>query len=49
MKLLLDENLPKQLKAHLTDHEVYTVTEMGWNGILEVLKSKLSPGPTIIQ
>ena len=32
MKLLLDENLPRQLKKDFEDHEVYTVTEMGWNG-----------------
>ncbi|EHQ27386.1 DUF5615 family PIN-like protein [Mucilaginibacter paludis] len=33
MKLLLDENLPKRLKADLTPHEVYTVRDLGWNGI----------------
>jgi len=33
MKLLLDENLPKRLKADFTDHEINTVREMGWNGI----------------
>lgn len=33
MKLLLDENLPKRLKADLVPHEVYTVRDMGWNGI----------------
>ncbi len=32
MKLLLDENLPRQLKKDLSDHIVYTVTEMGWKG-----------------
>ncbi len=32
MKLLLDENLPRQLKKDFKDHEVYTVGEMGWSG-----------------
>lgn len=32
MKLLLDENLPKKLKQHFTDHEIFTVRDMGWNG-----------------
>ena len=33
MKLLLDENLPKRLKQDFPDHEIYTVRDMGWNGI----------------
>lgn len=33
MKLLLDENLPKRLKVHLESHEVFTVRDMGWNGV----------------
>ena len=33
MKLLLDENLPKRLKQDFTNHEIFTVREMGWNGI----------------
>lgn len=32
MKILLDENLPKKLKRDLTEHEVFTVREQGWNG-----------------
>lgn len=32
MKLLLDENLPKRLKADLLPHSAFTVREMGWNG-----------------
>lgn len=32
MKLLLDENLPKKLKADFPDHNVFTVREMSWNG-----------------
>jgi predicted nuclease of predicted toxin-antitoxin system len=33
MKLLLDENLPKRLKGDFPDHEIYTVSDMGWKGI----------------
>jgi predicted nuclease of predicted toxin-antitoxin system len=32
MKLLLDENLPKRLKADFLNHEVFTVRDCGWNG-----------------
>ncbi|GIW52015.1 MAG: hypothetical protein KatS3mg081_1370 [Gemmatimonadales bacterium] len=32
MRLLLDESLPRRLKAELTPHEVKTVPEMGWGG-----------------
>ena len=31
MKLLIDENLPKRLKIHFPEHEIYTVHDMGWN------------------
>ena len=33
MKLLLDENLPKRLKADFPTHEIYTEQEKEWNGI----------------
>ena len=33
MRLLLDENLPKQLKQDFPEHEVFTVRDKGWNGI----------------
>jgi len=33
MKLLLDKNLPKRLKADFPNHDVYTVRDMNWNGI----------------
>lgn len=34
MRVLLDENLPRQLKRHFSsDVEVQTVQERGWNGI----------------
>ena len=32
MKLLLDENLPKRLKLNFPEHEIYTVSDKGWNG-----------------
>jgi hypothetical protein len=32
MKLLLDENLPKKLKLDFPRHEVFTVSDMQWNG-----------------
>lgn len=31
MRLLLDENLPKQLKQDFPEHEVFTVRDKGWN------------------
>lgn len=33
MKLLLDENLPKRLKQDFPEYDVFTVRELGWNGI----------------
>lgn len=33
MKLLLDENLPHQLRHELLGHEVFTAAYMGWSGI----------------
>lgn len=32
MRLLLDENLPKRLKLDFAGHEVFTVSDMSWNG-----------------
>ena len=32
MRLLLDESLPRQLAARLSDHEVSTVHREGWAG-----------------
>lgn len=35
MRVLLDENVPRKLKHRLTpDHEVVTVPEQGWAGLL---------------
>jgi len=33
MKMLLDECIPKRLKAKFGTIEVYTVSEMGWSGV----------------
>lgn len=33
MKLLLDENLPHQLRHELLGHECFTVAYMGWAGV----------------
>jgi hypothetical protein len=33
VRVLLDECVPRQLKRELSDHDVRTVTEMGWSGI----------------
>ncbi len=33
MKVLLDEDMPRQLKRELVGHDTSTVREMGWNGI----------------
>lgn len=46
MRLLLDENLPKQLKQDFAEHEIFTVRDKGWNGIKngELLKLMLADG-----
>jgi PIN like domain len=33
MRILLDESLPRELKAELSSHEVHTVREAGWSGL----------------
>jgi putative NIF3 family GTP cyclohydrolase 1 type 2 len=33
VKVLLDENLPHQLRAHLRDHDTATVAYLGWSGL----------------
>ena len=33
MKLLLDENLPHQMRLELPGHEVYTAAYMNWGGV----------------
>ena len=32
MKLLLDENLPKRLKTDFPEHNIFTVSDLGWSG-----------------
>ena len=32
MRILLDENLPRKLAAHLSGYECRTVVECGWSG-----------------
>jgi hypothetical protein len=32
MKVLLDENLPHELRHHLVGHDVFTVAYVGWSG-----------------
>jgi hypothetical protein len=34
MRVLLDECVPRKLKRELPEHEVLTVTEKGWSGIM---------------
>jgi predicted nuclease of predicted toxin-antitoxin system len=43
MKLLVDENLPKRLKLDFPEHEIYTVSDKGWNSKTngELLKQML--------
>jgi hypothetical protein len=33
MKVLVDENLPHQLRHEIVGHDVFTVAYMGWSGI----------------
>jgi hypothetical protein len=33
VRVLLDECVPRKLRAELAEHEVHTVTEIGWSGI----------------
>jgi len=33
VKLLLDENLPHQMRLELPGHEVFTAAYMGWSGV----------------
>jgi predicted nuclease of predicted toxin-antitoxin system len=34
MRLLLDESVPATLRRHIAGHEVRTVVEMGWSGVM---------------
>lgn len=33
MKILLDENIVVRFKNSFSEHNVFTVKDMGWNGI----------------
>lgn len=46
MKLLLDENLPHQLRHELPGHDSFTVAYMGWVGVEngELLKRAAAQG-----
>lgn len=33
MRVLLDEDLPHQLRHHIPNHDVFTVSFMGWKGL----------------
>ena len=33
MRVLLDESVPRQLAAHLPNHDVRTVPRLGWSGV----------------
>ncbi len=45
MRVLLDENLPRQLKRHFTaDVEALTVQERGWSGIKNSELLRLAAG-----
>lgn len=44
MKMLLDESLPRRLKASFPDIAVRTVPEMGWNGTTNGKLLRLASG-----
>ena len=46
MRVLLDEQLPRQLAPYLTGHDVRTTQEQGWAGLKngELLKQALAGG-----
>lgn len=41
MKLLLDENLPHQLRHELPDRDCFTVAYMGWGGVANGTPARL--------
>jgi predicted nuclease of predicted toxin-antitoxin system len=46
VRVLLDENLPHKLRAHLAHHETVTVAYLGWGGLKngELLKAAQEAG-----
>jgi hypothetical protein len=49
MRVLLDECLPRGLKAHLSGHDVVTVPEAGWAGMKngELLRAAAGAGRAV--
>jgi hypothetical protein len=45
VKLLLDENLPHQIRLELPGHEVFTAAYMKWGGVEKVNCSAWPPPP----
>ena len=33
MKILLDENIPKEIKQEFQEFDIYTISDMKWTGI----------------
>lgn len=50
MRVLLDENMPHQLRAHLPDHELFTAVYVGFGGFKngELLKAAEDAGYEIL-
>jgi len=46
MKLLLDENLPKDFKREFQDFEAYTIRKKNWNGLTngKLIRSMVADG-----
>lgn len=44
MRVLLDEDLPRQLKSDLAAHQVATVTELGWSAAPDAALLDLATG-----
>jgi predicted nuclease of predicted toxin-antitoxin system len=44
MRVLLDECLPRRLKAHLAPHQVITVPEAGWAGTKDAVLLRAASG-----
>jgi hypothetical protein len=44
MRVLLDECLPRRLKAEFAGHQVQTVQEAGWVGMENGVLLQLAPG-----
>lgn len=51
MKVLLDENMPHQLRLHLPDHDVFTAVYVGFGGFKngELLKAAEAAGYDVLR